>query len=66
MKVCIIWKKKVAPLVKLASPKNVTEIRHIVGLASYYRKFIENFSDMVKSQTLQRRIHFLIGTHYVK
>ena len=32
-------------------PKNLTEVRSFVGLASYYRKFVPNFSKIVKPLT---------------
>ena len=35
----------------LVPPRHVTETRHIIGLVSYYRKFIANFSDIVKPLT---------------
>ena len=44
-------KEKVVSLVHLSPPKDVTKTRHIIGLASYYRKVIANFSDMVKLLT---------------
>ncbi|GJS99288.1 putative reverse transcriptase domain-containing protein [Tanacetum coccineum] len=34
-----------------ASPKNPTEIRQFLGLAGYYRRFIEGFSKIAKSMT---------------
>ena len=36
-------KEKVASLVQLAPPTDVTETRHIIGLASYYRKWYPKF-----------------------
>ena len=44
-------KEKVAIIVNLVLPWDVTEKRHIIGLTSYYRKFIVNFSDIVKPLT---------------
>nr|GEW79261.1 putative reverse transcriptase domain-containing protein [Tanacetum cinerariifolium] len=35
----------------LASPKMPTEIRQFLGLAGYYRRFIEGFSNIAKSMT---------------
>ena len=32
-------------------PKNVGEIRSFLGLAGYYRRFIENFSKIAKPMT---------------
>ena len=41
-----------AMLVNLALPRDVTETKHhIIELASYYKKFIANFSDIVKPLT---------------
>ncbi|GKC34701.1 putative reverse transcriptase domain-containing protein [Tanacetum coccineum] len=36
---------------RLASPKTPTEIRQFLGLAGYYRRFIEGFSKIAKSMT---------------
>ena len=44
-------KEKVASLINLALSTNVTETRHIKNLASYYRKFIANFSNVVRPLT---------------
>ncbi|WVZ97649.1 hypothetical protein U9M48_043165 [Paspalum notatum var. saurae] len=35
------------------TPRNVTEIRSFLGLAKYYRRFIENFSKIAKPMTDQ-------------
>jgi hypothetical protein len=32
-------------------PHNVTDIRSFLGLAGYYRRFIENFSKIAKPMT---------------
>ena len=42
---------KVDVVVKWESPKSVTEIRSFMGLASYYRRFIEGFSKIVAALT---------------
>jgi len=42
---------KVAAMVKCESPKSTTEIRSFVGLAGYYRRFIEGFSNIVAPLT---------------
>ncbi|GKG64473.1 hypothetical protein Tco_0659576, partial [Tanacetum coccineum] len=34
-----------------ASPKSPTEIRQFLGLAGYYRRFIEGLSKIAKSMT---------------
>ena len=40
-------KQKVQAILDLAPPSNVTQVRSISGLASYYRKFIPVFSSIV-------------------
>ena len=42
---------KVKAMVKWESPKSATEIRSFVGLAGYYRRFIEGFSKIVAPLT---------------
>jgi len=42
---------KVEAVVKWERPKSATEIRSIVGLAGYYRRFIEGFSKIVAPLT---------------
>jgi hypothetical protein len=42
---------KVESVTKWESPKNQGEIRSFLGLAGYYRGFIENFSKIVKPMT---------------
>ncbi|GKB37333.1 putative reverse transcriptase domain-containing protein, partial [Tanacetum coccineum] len=37
------------PFKRLASPKSPTEIRQFLGLAGYYRRFIEGFSNILKT-----------------
>nr|GEX61811.1 putative reverse transcriptase domain-containing protein [Tanacetum cinerariifolium] len=43
-----------------ASPKTPTEIRQFLGLAGYYRRFIEGFSKIAKSMTklTQKNVKF--------
>ena len=38
--------EKVSAVTEWKSPKNVGEIRSFLGLAGYYRRFIENFSKL--------------------
>ncbi|KAK1606927.1 hypothetical protein QYE76_030600 [Lolium multiflorum] len=42
---------KVAAVTEWEPPKNVGEIRSFLGLAGYYRRFIENFSKIAKPMT---------------
>ena len=46
---------KVEAVVKWESPKSATEIKSFVGLAGYYRRFIEGFSKIVAPLTLLTR-----------
>ncbi|GJS96245.1 putative reverse transcriptase domain-containing protein [Tanacetum coccineum] len=42
---------KIEPIKDWASPKTPTEIRQFLGLAGYYRRFIEGFSKIAKLMT---------------
>jgi hypothetical protein len=42
---------KIEAVSKWQSPKSVTEIHSFLGLAGYYRRFIENFSKIAKPMT---------------
>ena len=43
--------EKVSAVTEWEPPKNVGEIRSFLGLAGYYRRFIENFSKIAKPMT---------------
>ena len=43
--------KKVEAVVEWNRPNNVTEIRSFLGLAGYYRRFVEGFSRLAMPQT---------------
>jgi hypothetical protein len=43
--------KKVEAVTEWKQPKNVKDIRSFLGLAGYYRHFIENFSKIAKPMT---------------
>ena len=45
------FEKRVQAILYLAPPSNVTQVRHILGLASYYSKFIPMFSSIVSPIT---------------
>lgn len=38
---------KVEAIVKIPPPRNVTEVRRLIGLASWYRRFVPNFSSLI-------------------
>ena len=40
-------------ILNLAPAKDLTEIRHIIGLASYFGKFVAHFSNKVKPLNIQ-------------
>ena len=39
--------EKVNAILKIPPPSNVTEVRRIIGLASWYRRFVPNFSTLI-------------------
>nr|GFB67837.1 putative reverse transcriptase domain-containing protein [Tanacetum cinerariifolium] len=51
---------KIESIKDWASPKTPTEIRQFLGLAGYYRRFIESFSKIAKSMTklTQKNVKF--------
>ncbi|GKA99648.1 putative reverse transcriptase domain-containing protein, partial [Tanacetum coccineum] len=51
---------KIESIKDWASPKNPTKIRQFLGLAGYYRRFIEGFSKIAKSMTklTQKNVKF--------
>ncbi|GJW44003.1 hypothetical protein Tco_0072802, partial [Tanacetum coccineum] len=51
---------KIKSIKDWASPKSATEIRQFLGLAGYYRRFIEGFSKIAKSMTklTQKNVKF--------
>ncbi|GKA14708.1 putative reverse transcriptase domain-containing protein, partial [Tanacetum coccineum] len=54
---------KIESVIDWASPKTPTEIRQFLGLAGYYRRFIEGFSKIAKPMTklTQKKVKFEWG-----
>ncbi|GJX22439.1 putative reverse transcriptase domain-containing protein [Tanacetum coccineum] len=54
---------KIESIKDWASPKSPTEIRQFLGLAGYYRRFIEGFSKIAKPMTklTQKKVRFVWG-----
>ncbi|GJS99947.1 putative reverse transcriptase domain-containing protein [Tanacetum coccineum] len=54
---------KIKSIKDWASPKSPTEIRQFLGLAGYYRRFIEGFSKIAKPMTklTQKKVKFVWG-----
>ncbi|GJS00130.1 putative reverse transcriptase domain-containing protein, partial [Tanacetum coccineum] len=52
---------KIESIKDWASPKSLTEIRQFLGLAGYYRRFIEGFSKIAKPMTklTQKKVKFV-------
>ena len=51
----------------MPTPQNVTEVRQVLGLASYYRRFVQNFSKIAKPLIeLTKKMYHLTGQKVVK
>ncbi|GMI77197.1 hypothetical protein HRI_001389000 [Hibiscus trionum] len=52
--------KKIEAIVEWKQPKSVTEVRSFIGLAGYYRRFVEGFSKLAAplTQLLQKSVQF--------
>lgn len=46
---------KVSALVQIPAPKSVSEVRRIIGMASWYRRFVPNFSSVISPLTALTR-----------
>ena len=51
---------KISAITNWSAPTNPTEVRSILGLAGYYRRFVENFSKIARplTQTLKKNTKF--------
>ena len=47
--------KKIEAIMNWSTPRNVTDVRSFMGLAGYYRRFIEGFSKVSHSITSWKR-----------
>ncbi|GKD28429.1 hypothetical protein Tco_1239207, partial [Tanacetum coccineum] len=56
---------KIEAIKDWTSPKSPTDIRQFLGLAGYYRRFIEGFSKIAKLMTklTQKKVDSFDGTH---
>ncbi|GBM36759.1 Retrovirus-related Pol polyprotein from transposon 17.6 [Araneus ventricosus] len=56
--------QKTAAVTKFPVPENVSDVRSFLGLCSYYRRFIKNFSDIAKPlhDLLKKNAKFSWGT----
>lgn len=43
--------EKITPILNIPPPKNLRELRRIMGMSSWYRRFIRNFSDITSPMT---------------
>ena len=52
--------KKVEVIIEWKPPRNVTEVRSLLGLACYYRRFVKGFCMIVAPMTrlLQKNLNF--------
>lgn len=53
--------KKIKAIVQWKAPKNLSEVRSFLGLAGYYRRFVNGFSKIALPMTklLQKNVHFI-------
>lgn len=53
--------EKVEAIINIPTPKTVTEIRRIIGLASWYRRFVPNFSSVISplSNLTRKNVKFI-------
>ena len=51
---------KIEAIVNWKPPRNVTKVRSLLGLAGYYRRFVQGFSVIASSLTrlLRKRVKF--------
>ena len=64
-KVIEVDPKKIEAVLNWEVPTNVSEVRSFLGLAGYYRRFVEGFSMIAKPLTrlLRKDVHFLWDEH---
>lgn len=54
---------KVEAIIRIPAPKNVAEVRRIVGMASWYRRFVPGFSTVIAplARLTRKNVHFQWG-----
>ena len=52
--------KKIEVIIEWKPPRNVTEVRSVLGLAGYYKRFVKGFSMTTTPMTrlLQKNVRF--------
>ena len=58
--------RKIEVIIEWKAPRNVTEVRSFLGLASYYRRFVKGFLMTTVSMTrlLQKNVRFELSEKY--
>lgn len=54
---------KIAPIIEYPAPRTLKQVRRFMGLASWYRRFIPNFSDLVApiSSLIKKKVQWQWG-----
>ena len=60
--------QKIEAMKQWTRPTSITDIRSILGLSGYYRRFVEGFSSIVSPMTrlTQKMVKFQLSDHWEK